>query len=72
MECPKNYGSYDISIRNCECCKQGKQYQACRHEGPNCLGSACAGWMNGFYDNDPKGAGPHCCVCYKEVKAPNG
>lgn len=68
MDCPRNYGSYDIMTKDCEHCKQGKQYQTCRHQGENCLQLACAGWMNNFFDTDKNGEGPHCCNCYKEVK----
>lgn len=66
IKCPKNYGSYDMMTKNCPDCKEGKQYQSCRHSGENCKGHACGGWMSGFYDDHPIAPGPHCCTCYIE------
>jgi len=56
MECPKNYGSFDISIRDCPDCKQGFLYQTCTMSDKK--HSACAGWVSE--------TGPKCCKHYQD------
>lgn len=54
MDCPKKYGSYDVTNHDCPLCKQGLLYRGCSVCGDI---PACAGWN----DDD----GTNCCECYK-------
>lgn len=52
-ECPRNYGSFDVSCNDCEFCKQGKLYQLCMNGKDH---FACAGWNTD--------SGTYCCIHY--------